>query len=273
MTMPDSREFAIRFSSFGGRAPAAPDSGERYEFHVSKSARDLYGLSGAPFSTAGSVVFADYGAARSFAARINERTAAAGGTGPTVKAGAINAMALIDEILHAVCAAYRDSVDPLAFWKALDASENAVSPDGARTVLSTFTKKFPPAVVYSGELAPDEWLDGTPDGAPAGRRGRGAMSMEELLLLRLENENPAFGPYRFLFDDRPLKESAPVDPMLDAAEAALKGLPAYGPDGLDLPSLLRAPMRASPHSLAGQLDYMRRHWGMKIGRASCRERV
>ncbi|OHD20596.1 MAG: hypothetical protein A2Y38_17765 [Spirochaetes bacterium GWB1_59_5] len=267
MGMLTNRELVIRFRSLGDvhRARRIESAAERYEFHVSKSARDLYGLSGAPFSTSGGVVFADYGQARAFAARINERSDLAGGAGPTVKAGAINAMALIDEILHAVCDMYRQQVDPQAFWKAVTGSDIAVGPAGTRTGLLTFTKIFPPSAVYEGKDTPDGWLDATPPDATGTRPGRNAVSMEELLLLRLENENPAFGPYRFLFDDRPLKARAPVDPMLDAAEAALKALPAFGPDGLDLPSLLRAPMRASPHSLAGQLAYMKRHWGLLIG--------
>lgn len=306
MTRPTQRALRIRFNSLGAPFSADQGDGERYEFHVSKSARDLYGLAGAPFSTRGGVVFADYAEARAFAARINERRAAGGGTAPAIRAGTLNAMALIDEVLHAVCAAYRDSVDPLAFWKALDAGAEALGPSDARTGLVSFTRRFPPSTVYSGLLEADAWLDGarpeaqtdaqdgtanigttsvgttsvgttnvstanvgTTNGqtAEAGfdRGGRGAISLEELLLLRLENENPAFGPYRFLFDDRPLRESAPVDPLLDAAEKTLRGLPGMGPDGFNLPDLLRAPMRASPHSLAGQLDYMRRHWGMLLG--------
>ncbi len=261
------REFVINFRSLGNvhGARHTGNMAERYEFHVSKNARDLYDLSGAPFSTNGGVVFADYGQARAFAAKINERSDAAGGTGPNDKAGAINAMAPIDEILHADCDMYRQQVDPQAFWKAVEGSDAAVGPSGTRTGLVTFTKVFPPSSVYEGSDTPDGWLDATPPDATGTRPGRSAVSMEELLLLRLENENPAFGPYRFLFDDRPLKARAPVDPILDAAEAALKALPTFGPDGLDLPSLLRAPMRASPHSLAGQLAYIKRHWGLIIG--------
>ncbi|PKL09695.1 MAG: hypothetical protein CVV51_02465 [Spirochaetae bacterium HGW-Spirochaetae-7] len=262
-----AKELAIRLQSLEeGTVPRFPGTtAERYEFHVSRRTRDLYGLSGAPFSSSGGVVFADYGQARAFAARINARSSLSPEPVQTLKAGTLNAMALIDEILHAVCAMYRERVDPAAFWKALDGSDGAVGPDGTRTGLVTFTRTFPPSAVYDGSDSPESWLDGTPAGAAVLRPGRAAVSIEELLLLRLENENPAFGPYRFLFDDRPLKAHAPVDPMLDAAEATLKALPALGPDGIDLPSLLRAPMRASPHSLAGQLDYMRRNWGLLIG--------
>ena len=37
-------------------------------------------------------------------------------------------------------------------------------------------------------------------------------------------------------------------------------LPPVAPLGLPLPYLLRAPLRAAPHSLAGQIEYIRDHW-------------
>ncbi len=256
--MPEGRESIIRFESLKDlpEPPVADEGAERYEFHVSKAARDLYGLSGAPFSTTGGVVFADYAAARAFAARINERSAG----GATVKAGAINAMALIDELLHAVCDLYRQRVEPAAFELALAEATTKTGAAAARASLVSFTRTFPPSSVYSGGESPEDWLDGLADG-----RGKGAMSLEELLLLRLANENPALAPYRFLFDDAPLQAAAPVRLTLDAAEAALSALPPFGPDAQRLPDLLRAPMRASPHSLAGQLDYMKRRWGALLG--------
>jgi hypothetical protein len=229
----------------------------RNEFHISRSAREFYGLQGVPFSSTGNVVLADYAAARLFAARINARS---GDQARVVTAGSINAMALIDEILHVVCALYREHIDPAAFRKALQSAEEVVGRPDTRIGLTAFTRTFPPATVQAGHETADSWLQGLSDGI-----GKGDISLEELLLLRLANENPAFAPFRFLFDDRPLKAEAPVDPILDATETALKSLPLFGPDGADLLTLLRAPMRASPHSLAGQLDYIKRNWGMIIG--------
>ena len=54
--------------------------------------------------------------------------------------------------------------------------------------------------------------------------------LEELLLIRVANENPAARPLRALVDDTPL-----VPPRRDAAIAAVEryeaGLPGIGPDG------------------------------------------
>ena len=253
-----AREFVIGLGALGGTAEAGGRAADGVEFHVSKAARDRYGLAGVPYATAAGVTFADYREARAFASAINGRAAANGG--PVVKAGAINAMGLLDEILHAVCALYRERVDPAAFDRALGAAGTAVGSPGVRSSLAAFSRAFPTGEVYAGRLDPEAWLDGLDDG-----RGKAAIALEELLLLRLANENPALAPYRFLFDDAALRARAPVDASLDAAEAALAALPPFGPDALRLPDLLRAPMRASPRSLAGQLEYVRRRWGLFLG--------
>jgi glycosidase len=41
--------------------------------------------------------------------------------------------------------------------------------------------------------------------------------------------------------------------------------PVFGPDGQDLVTMLAAPMRAAPDSLAGQLEYIRTRWGALLG--------
>ncbi|HPM73530.1 MAG TPA: alpha-amylase family glycosyl hydrolase, partial [Spirochaetales bacterium] len=253
-----AREFVIELGALGGTAEEGGRPAGRVEFHVSKAARDRFGLAGVPYATAGGVTFADYHEARAFAAAINDHAAANGG--PVVKAGAINAMGLLDEILHAVCALYRERVDAAAFDTALASAGAAIGASRVRSSLVAFSRAFPTGDVYAGRLEPEAWLDGLDDG-----RGKRAVALEELLLLRLANENPALEPYRFLFDDAALRSRAPVDASLDAAEAALAAMPPFGPDSLSLPDLLRAPMRASPRSLAGQLEYVRRRWGLLLG--------
>ncbi len=90
--------------------------------------------------------------------------------------------------------------------------------------------------------------------------------LEELLLLRLANENPAARPLWVLVDDTALPQSD-RDAAIAALEAYQGGLPPIGPNGETLVELLRAPARAHPTSLAGQLRYIREHWGTLLGDA------
>ena len=85
-----------------------------------------------------------------------------------------------------------------------------------------------------------------------------------MLLVRIANENPAARPLRVLVDDQVL----PVDDRDDAMaslEAYQGALSPIGPNGESLVELLRAPARAHPTSLAGQLRYVRERWSALLG--------
>lgn len=98
-----------------------------------------------------------------------------------------------------------------------------------------------------GELYPPD------DAQPDPRR-----AVAELWLLALAGENPAMTSLRALFDDTDLRKRAATGDVLRAIEAALES--ELGPAGASLAGVLRAPMKASPSDLAGQLDYMLATW-------------
>src|ERR1051326_8986482 len=78
-----------------------------FEFHVSRQARDRYGFDDTLFSLNGNVIFANLAASREFAERMNRLRDAAHHPKRAIHPGALNAMGLIDEALHAVMAQYR----------------------------------------------------------------------------------------------------------------------------------------------------------------------
>jgi glycosidase len=229
-----------------------------YEFHIAKSVRQEFGLEQALFSSSGNVVFADFYAARVFAAKLNERIHPAVHPERIIKAGKINAMALVDEILHAVCELYRQNREPKAFETAYAGMEKKIGKAGLDRLLLEFTARFPPATGFDGD--PKAWLDGKTEGTP-----RRLVALEELLMLRLANENPAFEPFRFLFDDSGLRRNPDLGTAMDALDEAFAAMPGFGPDEQDLIHMLKAPVEASPYSIAGQLDFIRRRWGLVIG--------
>ena len=82
------------------------------EFHISRKARDLYQFDESLFSLSGNVIFLNFHAARLFAQRMNEKKDLINFPNQAVKAGQINAMGLIDEILHYVVGLYRVEKNP-----------------------------------------------------------------------------------------------------------------------------------------------------------------
>ena len=268
----DMKALVVRLGAIEGAGGLQGRPGDRVmEFHVSRKARDALGLEDSLFRSTGNIIMPDFAAARTLARRINERMDAALLPERAVRAGRLNAMALIDEILHDVARLYREGPAPAALAEGLAAVEAAVGSDELSHLLLAFVREYPPLSVYRSEVTELEWLEASPNGVP-----NRLLAIEELLLLRLANENPAFAPFRFLFDDggrekgeAPAEGSLAAKPTyataISALEEAFASLPHFGPDNEDLVTMLRAPMRAEPYSLPGQLDYIRRRWGLMLG--------
>ena len=83
-----------------------------FEFHVSRISRDNYEFDQSLFKFDGNVILANFLAAREFAQKINRKKNLVNFPEQAVKAGEINALGLIDEILHLVVHLYRQSINP-----------------------------------------------------------------------------------------------------------------------------------------------------------------
>jgi len=238
------------------RAGAAP----RFEFHVSREARERYGIEDTLFSLSGNVVLANLPAVRALARRLNARRAARVPPLPPLAPGDLNAMGLIDEALHYVTARYQRERDPRSMIGALAAIEAEVGRDTLERALRDFTTTFPNADVHAGRVSGPDWLAGETAGVP-----HRAIALEELLHVWLANENPAFGPFRELFDDRALPARGAYADVIRALGRWFATRPRYGPFDQPLVDMLRAPALEHPDSLTAQLEYIRRHWGYLLG--------
>jgi len=230
------------------------------EFHINNDVRLEHGLDDSLFSLIGNVVFADLKQCRELAVKINRRLDPAH---PElyIKAGQLYAMGLIDEILHFVVSIYREEVKPDVFETALDRLETNLGEDKTGGLLKTFSRMFPPRSVYKGEKNIEQYLESVEDGESCK-----ALSIEETMLLSLANLNPAFKPFKILFDDKDLSKKTVYTDAIEELKAHLKEMPVFGPDGMNLWDFLRAPALAFPDSLLGQLEYMRKHWGLIISK-------
>ncbi len=179
----------------------------------------------------------------------------------TVRAGQINAMGLIDEILHQLIEEYRKQIDPTILEKALAWVCQQFSEDEVDKSLLVFADQFPPLSVYKGLNTPDEYLKGYSlrlDGRQVSNR---ELLLEEMLMLWLSNENPAFSPFKELFDDRELREKTIYSKILPELHTFFEAQPKFGPENESLLNMLLAPSRLHPDSLSAQLEFMRTRWG------------
>ena len=230
------------------------------EFHVSRSARDAYQFDETLFALSGNVVFANFHAARLFAQKMNDRRDLINLPESTVRAGEINALGLIDEISHFIFGLYRQQRNPDALAKALTYLDDALGSTNVDDVLQTFTELFPPVAVYRGELTVAAYLRGETDGTPHRH-----VALEELLMLWLANNNPAFEPFLELFDDNQLVHTTAYSQMLVHLDDFFDSQPPFGPQNQSIIELLQVPARRAPHNLQAQLDFVREFWGGMLG--------
>jgi len=233
----------------------------RVEFHIARRARDLYRFDQSLFSLSGNVILANFYAARVFAQRMNDRRDLARFPERAVKAGQINAMGLIDEILHYVIGLYREQENPQVFRLALDWLYEKLGREAVDVALRRFVDEFPPLAVYRREIAAEDYLQGETAGVPHRQ-----IVLEEMLMLWLANSNPAFAPFLELFDDAVLDKETSYLQAVSGLHEFFETQPGFGPDDENLVDMLRRPAIAVPHSLAGQLEYMRERWAYLLGR-------
>ena len=210
-----------------------------FQFHISKVSREKYQFDKTLFATDGHVIFADFAAARGFAEKMSEVR------GDTVPASDVNAMGLLDEVMHILIRQY-EMENPGMMLRALD----------------WLSAKHGESELVSGLLRFDEHFPASSP-SPKGKKEQ-AITLEEMLLLALENQNPALENYSDLFDDTPLLDTVYAE-MVGTLETFFGYEPGFGSGKETLLHILRAPIAASPNSLSGQLKYVADRWGVLLG--------
>ena len=231
-----------------------------YEFHVSRQARDRYDFDLSLFSLNGNVIFANFHAARLFAQKINQKRDLLRFPEQAVRAGQINAMGLVDEILHYVVGLYRQEVNPQVMGQALEWLYEHVGRQAVEDALLKFTDEYPSVAVYRREIPLSDYMAGETGGRPNQQ-----IILEEMLLLWLANANPAFSPFLELFDDTRLEKETAYPQIISSLRAFFDTQPPFGPESQNLVDLLHSPAIAVPHSLSGQLEYIRQRWASLLG--------
>ena len=230
------------------------------EFHVSRECRDRYAFDDTFFAFNGNVIFANFRAARLFAQRMNEQRDVANHPERAVRAGEINALGLVDEILHYIIAQYRQQRKPAVMEEAFAYLADRLGGGPVEELVTAFVALFPPVAVYKGQLTAADYLGD----ARTGQAVRAAV-LEELLLLWLTNENPAAKPFAELFDDTPLLRTQAYLQLSPLLAEFFARQPDFGPDRQSLFEMLRSPAKAAPNSLYDQLAFLRTRWGGVLG--------
>ena len=231
------------------------------EFHISRKARDKYDFNQTLYSTSGNVILANFYATRVFAQKMNEKRDLVRFPEQAVRAGQINAMGLIDEILHYVVKLYQEQINSNVIDQAMDYLSHKLGESELNATLEQFAEEFPPKDVYVNNTSVTDYLEQQTAGI-----NNKKIALEEMLMLWLANVNHAFSPYLELFDDESLEKKTSYRTIIELMGEFFDTQPVFGPDNQNLVEMLRSPAIAVPHSLTGQLEYIRERWGGLLGK-------
>ncbi len=233
------------------------------EFHISRTVRDRLKLDDTLFRYTGDVVFGNVAASRKLAQKLNEERQARGADAKpelTVNAGALFAMGLIDELNHAMVARFRKDVDPAVLTDALGWFEQRTGKAEVDRLLLRFCEEFPSLAVYRGHQTAAQWLSGSSEGL-----SNREAAFEELMMLWLANKNPAFAPFKELFEDETLKADTAYEGVTAKLPDYFETRPVLRPELGTLLDALMKPMTLAPDSLKAQLELIRELWAEELG--------
>jgi glycosidase len=239
-------------SSAGTTRPGenAPGGFTSSPFRLYRRTRNRFGLG--PLADREGAAF-DF--AQAMANSINRHRNAAAHPERAVRAGEVAAICLIDAIAYYLTGAYHLRENPGILPRAVTAARRKFGSAPLEETLVRLIESLPGLNYPPPEVAPGDWLE-KGEGTPPPRQE----TWNELLLLDLAANNPAFRPLHDFFPARELSENTLYREVIAHQEAYYRKVSHFGSEQLPLPRFLRRPVEVSPDSLPGQLEYIREHW-------------
>ena len=228
-----------------------------YYFHVTKDSRIKYKIEENLFSLKGNLVISDFRTARLLSEKINAVRRDEGKFELQVTAGQINALGLLHEIFHLLIRKYEEDNNKGVFKNGIDYLKTNLTEEELDKTLLKFVEEFPPLPVYQNKVNAIEYLNGKTE-----NKDNREILLEELIILNLENINPATHQLKELYTDEKLTKETRYKEIIEHTELFFENEPKIG--GFNLLSFLRKPIIQSPYNIEEQLDFIRSNWNVFI---------
>jgi len=228
-----------------------------YYFHVTKDSRIKYEFEENLFALQGNIVISDFKTARFLSDKINVVRRAEGKFDLQVTAGQINALGLLHEVFHLLIRNYEENNNKSVFKNSIDYLKKNLTEDELDKTLLKFVEEFPPLPVYQNKVKASEYLNRKTED-----KDNRAIILEEIIILNLENINPATYQLKEFYTDEKLVKGTKYKELIEQTELFFESEPKLG--GLNLISFLRKPIIESPYNIEEQLDFILEKWSAYI---------
>ncbi len=236
------------------------------EFHINGEVREKCNLNASLFSSCGNMILADIQAVHNFVFNFNMLVTdgAFGKKQAYLKASELNAMGLLDEIFHYMLRLYRTDTEKDFFkngYEFINTELKKRKLNELDILLEQFCQEFPPKAVYTKETSIKKWLLDFDKTSSVPNK---FLALEEFMLLQLAVKNPANSQFAVLFNDVNLKKDASYNAFWEIAKLWSKKNTPFMNSGIDILSMLEEPIKYSPYSLKGQLEFIKKNWAKFI---------
>ncbi|MDA3809493.1 MAG: alpha-amylase family glycosyl hydrolase [Spirochaetaceae bacterium] len=220
------------------------------ELHLSNVSRKKYSLEDLNFSETGKLVVNDSYQINEISENLNTIKKERSDIDFYFKSGDLNALAIIEKINHFLIRQYLLEADNLGMRSTLSLLDGNYGKKEVDKILTEYSRNF------SSKKRADHVLEGKINNIPVRE-----LLLEEIILLKICNNNPAASVYKELFDDEPLSKSTKYTPVFYTILEHFDETPSFGPGKSNLVKLLMEPALKHPHSLKAQLEYIKEKWG------------
>jgi glycosidase len=211
---------------------------------ISGRAWQALGLKAEPIDRSGSPVFA----LRTVANRLQGLRPGRG-----ISAGQLLLLSLLTRTFRLLTERYLEAHRCAIGLEEAEIAGNPIPMPALPQTMRHFVQLFPPAALEP-DMPVSHFLEG--EEGTSNRRN----TVVELFILSVQTSNPAAEDFRELFDDTELENACPYRQILTELDGRLRQESVPGLFGRSLLELLHAPIVASPNSLSGQLEYIRKTW-------------
>ncbi|MFO8018831.1 MAG: alpha-amylase family glycosyl hydrolase [Promethearchaeia archaeon] len=228
---------------------------------ITANARKKYELDDFLFTDKGNIIFeGDVYSVRQVVRQINRKRDLINHPEKAVRAGLFNGMALEFEIYDYFFDIYQGEIDFNVKEELHSHLTEKIGEEQLKESLTGLLEKFPPKSVYNGQLTVEGFIE-----KRLNKAEEKADYIEELVKLRIANENPAFSDLVELFNDEDIEAKTSYEEIIEISDEFFEQKPGIGPENQSLIELLRTPIKKNPKSILKQLEYMQDNWSNMLG--------
>ncbi|NUM69215.1 MAG: alpha-amylase [Ignavibacteriaceae bacterium] len=229
----------------------------KYDLHISKYSRDKYKFEESLYSSVGAIIIASFRQARILSDKINKTREAEGKNDKPVTPGQLNAIGLMHELVHVVIRNYETIENPGVFVRSVKFLSEQLGEERFSKVISAFVEEFPPVPVYKGLIRPEDYIAGK-----TGDKSNKEILIEEIIILHLENLNPAFDSLKEMFDDKPLEVKSSYREFIKVTKEFFRLERPPGEFGVSLLDAFEQIILKNPYEIIEQLKAFRSFWDL-----------